>query len=229
MKTDNYKLNHYIEKIIRGSCTDFLDEKECRYIKGKLKGIEYKEYYPYPDSEKIILYVKELPEITLLEIENYQKIRHQDILGSIFALGLNSNSFGDIVNYNEKYYIYILTTMANYVIDNLIMIGSSLVKLKKVNVEILSSYKRQYQELQMIVSSSRIDSVVAKIINNSRSNAIELIKKGDVIVNYENLNKNSYFLKTGDTFSIRRFGKYKFIGIVKSTKKDNYIIKYLKY
>ena len=38
-----------------------------------------------------------------------------------------------------------------------------------------------------------------------------------------------HILKENDIFSIRRYGKYKFIGVVKNTKKDNYIIKYLKY
>ena len=36
-------------------------------------------------------------------------------------------------------------------------------------------------------------------------------------------------LKENDIFSIRRYGKYKFVGIVKSTKKNNFIVRYLKY
>ena len=50
-----------------------------------------------------------------------------------------------------------------------------------------------------------------------------------MIVNYDVMNKNSYILKENDIFSIRRYGKYKFVGIVKSTKKNNFIVRYLKY
>ena len=33
----------------------------------------------------------------------------------------------------------------------------------------------------------------------------------------------------GDIFSVKKYGKYKYVGIVKATKKDNYIIKVLRY
>ena len=49
------------------------------------------------------------------------------------------------------------------------------------------------------------------------------------MINYNYLSNNSYTLQDGDIFSIRKFGKYKYVGIIKTTKKDNYIIKYLKY
>ena len=55
------------------------------------------------------------------------------------------------------------------------------------------------------------------------------VKNKEVIVNYDVMNKNSYILKENDIFSIRRYGKYKFVGIVKSTKKNNFIVRYLKY
>ena len=42
-------------------------------------------------------------------------------------------------------------------------------------------------------------------------------------------NKETGDVKENDIFSVRKFGKYKFIGIEKTTRKDNYIIKYLKY
>lgn len=41
------------------------------------------------------------------------------------------------------------------------------------------------------------------------------------------MNKNSYVLKENDIFSIGKYDKYKFIGIIKSVKKKNYIVKYL--
>ena len=96
-------------------------------------------------------------------------------------------------------------------------------------MDVLKDYERKYEENEMIVSSIRIDSIVSSIINSSRSKAIDKIKNKEVIVNYEIIIKNSYLLKENDIFSIKRYGKYKFVGIVKSTKKDNYIVKYLKY
>lgn len=229
MKSDIYKINNAVEKIKNGKNTLFLDGKEFKLVTAKLKKQEYKIYYPYKDSEKVMLYTGKIPNIKLFKIYTVEKLRHQDILGSLFALNIDSSCFGDIVLYNEYYYMFIIEEMALYVKDNLKLIGKSKVTLEEVSLGTLDNYERAYEEHEIIISSLRIDNVVAAIINSSRSKALDKIKNKEVIVNYEVINKNSYILKQDDIFSIRKYGKYKFIGIIKSTKKNNYIVKYLKY
>ena len=56
-----------------------------------------------------------------------------------------------------------------------------------------------------------------------------LFKNKDIMLNYNVVTKCTYMLKENDIFSIRKFGKYKYVGIINNTKKGNYIIKYLKY
>ena len=129
----------------------------------------------------------------------------------------------------EQSYVYIENNLSTYIKDNLNIIGNKKVVLEEVSLDVLKDYERKYEENEIIVSSIRIDSIVSSIIKSSRSKALEKIKNKEVIVNYEVMSKNSYLLKENDIFSIRRYGKYKFVGIVKSTKKDNYIVKYLKY
>ena len=46
---------------------------------------------------------------------------------------------------------------------------------------------------------------------------------------YEILSNPSYLLKEEDIFSIRKYGKFKYIGKIKQTKKNNYIVKIHKY
>lgn len=229
MKSDIYKINNAVEKIKNGKNTLFLDGREFKLVTAKLKKQEYKIYYPYKDSEKVMLYTGKIPNIKLFKIYTVEKLRHQDILGSLFALNIDSSCFGDIVLYNEDYYMFIIEEMALYVKDNLKLIGKSKVDLEEVDLSTLDNYERAYEEHEIIISSLRIDNVVAAIINSSRSKALDKIKNKEVIVNYEVINKNSYILKQDDIFSIRKYGKYKFIGIIKSTKKNNYIVKYLKY
>ena len=50
-----------------------------------------------------------------------------------------------------------------------------------------------------------------------------------IILNVSVLTNKSYQLKDGDIFSIRGFGKFKYVGIIKKTKKDNLVLKVLKY
>ena len=85
------------------------------------------------------------------------------------------------------------------------------------------------QTKNIIVPSLRIDAVISKIINTSRSNSVDLIKNKCVILNYSILKNDSTILKENDIFSIRKYGKYKFSKVVKNTKKDNIIIEYFKY
>lgn len=229
MKSDIYKINNAVEKIKMGKNTLFLDGREFKLVTAKLKKDEYIVYYPYKDSEKVMLYTGKLPTVKLFKVYTVEKIRHQDILGSLFALNIDSSCFGDIVLYNKDYYLFITEEMSLYVKDNLKQIGKSKVILEEVSLNTLYNYERTYEENEIIISSLRIDNVVASIINSSRSKVVDKIKNKEVIVNYEVMNKNSYMLKENDIFSIRKYGKYKFVGIIKSTKKNHYMVKYLKY
>ena len=229
MKSDVYKINNAVEKIKMGKNTQFLDGRELKIVTGKLKKNEYNVYYPYKDSEKVMLYTGKIPKVKLFKIYAVENIRHQDILGSLFALNIDSSYFGDIVLFNDYYYVFVSEDLALYIKDNLKMVGNKKVSLEEVNLSVLDNYERKYEEKEMIISSLRVDNVISGIINTSRKVALDKIKNKEVIVNYDVMNKNSYILKENDIFSIRRYGKYKFVGIVKSTKKNNYIVKYLKY
>lgn len=229
MKLDVYKINNAVEKIKTGKNTQFLDGRELKIVTGKLKKNEYNVYYPYKDSEKVMLYTGKVPKVKLFKIYTVENIRHQDILGSLFALNIDSSYFGDIVLYNDYYYVFVSDDLALYIKDNLKMVGNKKVSLEEVNLSVLDNYERKYEEKEMIISSLRVDNVVSGIINTSRKVALDKIKNKEVIVNYVVMNKNSYILKESDIFSIRRYGKYKFVGIVKSTKKNNFIVRYLKY
>ena len=229
MKSDVYKINNAVEKIKTGKNTQFLDGRELKIVTGKLKKNEYNIYYPYKDSEKVMLYTGKVPKVKLFKIYTVENIRHQDILGSLFSLNIDSSYFGDIVLYNGYYYVFVSKDLALYIKDNLKMVGNKKVSLEEVDLSVLDNYERKYEEKEMIISSLRIDNVVSGIINTSRKVALDKIKNKEVVVNYDVMNKNSYILKENDIFSIRRYGKYKFVGIVKSTKKNNFIVRYLKY
>lgn len=229
MKLDVYKINNAVEKIKTGKNTQFLDGRELKIVTGKLKKNEYNVYYPYKDSEKVMLYTGKVPKVKLFKIYTVENIRHQDILGSLFALNIDSSYFGDIVLYNDYYYVFVSEDLALYIKDNLKMVGNKKVSLEEVNLSVLDNYERKYEEKEMIISSLRVDNIISGIINTSRKVALDKIKNKEVVVNYGVMNKNSYILKESDIFSIRRYGKYKFVGIVKSTKKNNFIVRYLKY
>ena len=229
MKQELYKLENQIEKVKRGEPSNFLDEKQLNLFLSRIGKNKYKVYSPYKDSERKIIYMEKLPSITLYKIKTKEELKHQEIMGSILSLNIDNSYLGDIIKKDNNWYFYILSIISPYIKENLTYIGRKKIELEDIDLEILSDYKREYDELELIVSSLRIDTVVSSIINKNRKDIINLLKNKEVMINYEEIIKPSYLLKEGDIFSIRRYGKYKYIGIIKNTRKDHFVISILKY
>ena len=226
---NSYIIKKNVDKIRNGGYTDFLNPGLFRDISYKLKKDEYKIYKPYDDADKVILYNKDIPKIRLFEIISYDTLTHREILGSLFSLNITDEVFGDIIIRDDKYYFYVVDKISNFIKDNLVMIGNKSIKIREVDLYILADYKKEYEELEFIVSSPRLDTVIARLIGTSRDKVKIKFNNKDIVLNYKTINNNSYNLCDGDIFSIRKYGKYKYIGVVKNTKKDNYIIRILKY
>ena len=224
-----YKIEKNLNRLYRKEATFFLDPKEQLELARKLKKESYQIYKPYPDSEKNIYYIKEEPKVILYEIKSKVPLEHREILGTLFSLNITSELFGDIVITNNHYYIYVLENIAPYIKNNLLMIKNTHIELIEVPLDTLKDYRKEFETIEIIASSTRIDTVISRLIQTSRPNVIEKIKNKEIILNYEILKNNSYQLKENDTFSVRSYGKYQYIGIKKETKSKNYIIECKKY
>ena len=223
-----YTVEKIVEKVLYSNSTNFVEIKYLNSVKKELKNVKYNIYEPFVGATKVILYNK-MPNIKIYEIISSNDLRHQDILGTLYSLNISDEMFGDVVIWNNRYFIIILSSIDNYIKSNLTSIKNSKVDLIERDPYYLKDYKQEYEECIIIVPSIRVDVIVSKIINSSRSNALEKIKNGDIYLNYELLTKPTYMLKENDIFSIRKYGKYKFLGEINRTKKGSLVIKYLKY
>ena len=223
-----YTVEKIVEKVLYSNSTNFVEIKYLNRVKKELKNVKYNIYEPFIGATKVILYNK-MPNIKIYEIVSSNDLRHQDILGTLYSLNISDEMFGDVVIWNNRYFIIILSSIDNYIKSNLTSIKNSKVDLIERNPYYLKDYKQEYEECIIIVPSIRVDVIVSKIINSSRSNALEKIKNDDIYLNYELLTKPTYMLKENDIFSIRKYGKYKFLGEINKTKKGSLVIKYLKY
>lgn len=224
-----YKIEKYVEKLVNGEPTGFLNPIDVMNLKGKLNKNQYKIYSPTLDSEKVIFYNKKEPDISLYEIETNNNLRHQEILGSLFNLNIDDSMFGDIIINNNHYYVFINNLVEDYFISNFNKIGKYNIKLKKLDKDYLKNYQRKYEEIELIVTSLRIDTVISRIIHTNRDSIKDKIKDKEILLNHEPLKKIDYKLKEGDIFSIRKFGKYKFIRTTNTTKKNNFVLLIFKY
>lgn len=228
MKLD-YELLNNIERIKKGIPTRFLDLKMQTALKTRLKKDEYFIFSPFKDSEKVIFYKDKKPKISLLEINSKDELSHQDILGSIFNLGVDSSTFGDIVIFKNRYFVYVLEELKEYFLMNLLKISHINVFLEEKNIALLNNYTREYLRKEVLVSSLRIDNVIAHLIHENREKIKDKIKKKNIILNHNILKDPTKKLISGDIFSIHRYGKYKYIKVLRTTKSGNIVLEILQY
>lgn len=231
MKRNTYEVEKNIEKILRGNSTGFLSPNIKQEITKKLKKDQYNIFSPFNEAEKIIIYSKTIPHIKLFKVNCYKtdKLTHSAIMGSLFGLNITSEMFGDIINYNNHFYIYLLDSISDLVTENLKIIGTTPISLEEVDSNLLKNYSREYESIKLIVSSLRLDTIISKLASCNREKVITKIKNQEILINDIPAAKTSTLLKPNDIFSIRKIGKFKFKEIMGTTKKDNLIIEINKY
>lgn len=224
-----YEIQKNVTRLDNGQPTFFLDLSEAKEVKRKFGKNRLNVFSPNRDSEKIIYYLEREPEVLLYEIKCSNELRHQDILGTMYSLNISKEMYGDIILNDGRYFIYILKLFQNYFEMNFTKVRNSKIELIELDLDYLKDYERAYEELELIVSSERIDTIVSHLSGTSRAMIKEKVKDKEILLNNELLKNLSYTLKENDTFSIRKIGKFKYIGIIKTTKSGNYIVKILKY
>lgn len=229
MKANNYNIEKIIDALNNKGHTFFLTQKDLMQVKSKLNKNEYKIYELFSESSKVILYKKEIPKICLYKIESKVELRHQDILGTIFSLGLKEDTFGDIIRYQDGFYIFLLPHLVDYFKYNLVEIKNNPVNLVEVDLNLKDNFKQEYITKEYIVTSLRIDNVVSTITNNSRNQVLDKFLNKEILLNYEEDIKPTRILRENDIFSIRKYGKYKYTKVIKTTKKGGFIIEVLVY
>lgn len=223
-----YEAKKNIDKLKNGEPTLFLDPNLEKEITKKFKN-DINVFRPYEESERIIIYRDLKPKVSLFKIITKEKLRHQDIMGSILSLNIKKEVLGDIIVDDNNYYFYILESMNNYILSYFNKVRNINITLEELPLDYLKDYKRKYKEIIVNVKSNRVDLIISKLTGLSRRVVKDMISNKDIILNYQVLTNNSYQFKENDIFSIRGYGKYKYVEIINKTKKNNYLVKCLKY
>ncbi|AQS04285.1 RNA-binding protein [Clostridium beijerinckii] len=146
----------------------------------------------------------------LIKIESTSKfsnLTHRDFLGGILSLGIERNKIGDLLVNNNTCYVPVHEEVEDFIIYNLNRISKVICNVKVVDdFEFLP--KVNFEEIVVLVSSLRIDGIVSKIINISRSKAQAMIEQGQVLIDYVKIKDKSYELKGQERITIRGFGKF---------------------
>lgn len=149
----------------------------------------------------------------------FVRIAHQDVLGALMALSLQRDQFGDIHINENQIGIIVPVRHVRYITANLTQIHQLPVAWKISDVLVEASLS--FEIRTSIVSSLRIDCIVADICRISRAKAKEMIVSGLVKVNHSVIDNAEKLCHNKDIISIRGFGRFQIDEIQGMTKKGN--------
>ena len=138
-------------------------------------------------------------------------------------LGIERSTIGDILPGEGEAFLFCLDTIAEFICDNLEQICHTHVKCEVVDAA--AEVPQEEPVRQVIqVASPRVDAVISKVYNKSRSDCLELFRAGKVYVNGRLCENNSKPLEAGDVVNARGYGKFRISGEPHATRKGKLAI-----
>ncbi|MFQ9640097.1 MAG: YlmH/Sll1252 family protein, partial [Eisenbergiella sp.] len=142
----------------------------------------------------------------------------RDFLGAVMNLGIDRSTVGDIFLEGRTAFLYCTQRIAPYICENMNKVKHTSVRCERVE-EGMEVPVREPEKLSLIVSSERVDAVLAKLWQLSRNQSLELFRTKKVFVNGRLCENNSCPLKNGDMVSARGYGRFLYYGAIGETKK----------
>ena len=225
-----------IERTYQSKLTDFLDPREQQIIEAIIgpnnDEIIFGFYGGTDDSERkralIAPFYEELTtesyQLTLLEAtfnEKFINIEHRDVMGAFLSLGIDRSKLGDIIVSQGIFQLVVAEEIAPYVIANLTSVKHANIRLEEKSFDDMLAYEQNWIQTDKVVSSLRLDVVIRAMYNVSRQEAVNLIIKKQVKVNFKIVEDVAFNLFAGDLISVRRKGRGKLVHIGGRTRKNN--------
>lgn len=156
------------------------------------------------------------------------KLSHRDFLGGLMNLGIKRELLGDIIIFENSAYLFCLDKISNYIKDNLSRVRHTTVEVNEVDAPPVKAVEPKGAE-EMVIASSRVDVAVCQVYNLSRNECAKLFETDKVFINSRKLESRSYQLKEGDMVSVRGYGRFQFVSVVRKTKKDRLVAEMIIY
>lgn len=223
-----------VEDTYSPKLTGFLDPRQQFIVESLARGsmLLVGSYGAFAEAERhrILIY----PDYYTPEKVDYQvavfnvkyaskflKLEHKDILGSMMSLGIDRSKFGDIRVGEEAVQFAVADELKDYMTANFLSIGKAKVTVEESNrSEEWIVTTDTWTEDMHIVSSLRLDVVIAALANVARQKAATLIHGEKVKVNWVVRDQPAFELQELDMLSIRGAGRFKVMAIEGRTRKD---------
>lgn len=223
-----------VEQMYAPKLTDFLNPRERFIVESLLSNgdieLANSGQFEQAERQRVLLYPNYyVPEVADFQVAIFRikyptkfvTLEHKDVLGSLMGLGIDRSKFGDIRIDDEDVQFAVADELKDYVQANFVTVGKSKISIEEVQrEEDIIQETDTWKEEMNVVSSMRLDTIVAAVTSISRQKAVALIKGEKVRVNWATEQNVSAELFEEDVLSIRGFGRFKVIAVEGRTRKD---------
>lgn len=162
-------------------------------------------------------------QFTPLSPKFAENLTHRDVLGALMNLGIKREMLGDILMQETGIIVLCVSSVSDFLTGNCIKIRHTAVNGRKIPLEDFH-YQPEFIERDSIVSSLRLDTILADVCKLTRSAAQKIISEGNAFINSRQILQNDYNCKSDDILSVRHYGKFQIEAVYGKTKKGR--IKY---
>lgn len=160
--------------------------------------------------------------------EKFCSISHRDLLGSFMSLGLTRACLGDIIIVGADIYLFAHEQTAGFIVQSMVSAGRTPLHLSILD-EIPTMPEPEGTRFSAVVSSLRLDGVIAAAYRLSRSESAELIRAGLVKVDHAVCERVDAAVGENALFSIRGKGRIRLISVDGMTRKQRIGITFFRY
>lgn len=162
-------------------------------------------------------------EMTLFQIDypiKFTTLSHPQILGALLGLGLQRKAIGDILNDEHIWQVMVDKRIFTYIQQNFVKVGHTTVKVTALPLNKMIDTSKAWEEQFLLVSSLRLDTLVAASYHLSRVVAKQMIESGQVRLNWIVVEKPDSLITINDIVSVHHYGRFQLKGLDGRTKKD---------
>jgi len=158
----------------------------------------------------------------------FGSISHRDLLGAFMALGLTRSCIGDIIIMDTGAYLFSSSQTADFICSSLTSAGKVSLDFSVLD-QLPTLPEPSGTSFSAVVSSLRLDAVLACAYRLSRSEAADHIRSGLIKVDHIPCERIDLILKEGSLLSCRGKGRVRLMSVNGQTRKQRIGITLFRY